>query len=60
MKGWLMYKTIQRLKDLSFKKTQVTRKTGLDVRTVAKYWEMDADSFALIQKRYRTKVLSIH
>jgi transposase len=60
MKGWQMYGIIQRMKDLSFKKTQVARKIGLDVRTVAKYWEMDADSFAKIQKRYRTKVLSTH
>ena len=27
---------------------------------MAKYWEMDADSFAKIQKRYRTQVLSTH
>jgi hypothetical protein len=60
MKEWLMYGTIQRMKDLSFKKAQVARKIGLDFRTVAKYWEMDADSFAKIQKRYRTQVLSTH
>lgn len=60
MKGWQMYGTIQRLKGLGFKKAQVARKTELDVRTISKYWEMDADSFANLQKRYRTEVLSTH
>lgn len=55
-----MYGRIQQMKGLGFKKSQVARKIELDVRTVAKYWEMSTESFVKIQKRYRTKVLSIH
>lgn len=50
MKDWKMYMEIQKLKALGFKKTSVSRKLGIDFRTVKKYWNMTTQEFELQKK----------
>lgn len=45
-----MYAEIHQLKDMGLKKAQVARRLNIDVKTVDKYWEVDADEFARIRE----------
>ena len=62
MTGWKMYSEIHQLKSKGFSKSQVARQTGLNVKTVKKYWEVDPDDFSgIIQKSgNRAKKLNLH
>jgi len=41
-----MYAEIHQLKDIGLKKSQVARRLEINVKTVDKYWEVNADDFA--------------
>ena len=41
MKGWKMYSKIHQLKEDGLNKAQVSRKLGIDYKTVTKYWDMN-------------------
>jgi len=58
--GWKMYSEIHQLKSKGFNKSQVARQTGINVKTVKKYWGVDPDNFAEIIKNSgsRTKKLN--
>ena len=55
-----MYSDIQKLKGLKFSKTKTAKQLGINVKTVTKYWDMDADEFQKSQCVVRTKKLSPH
>ncbi|MTI81252.1 MAG: IS21 family transposase [Firmicutes bacterium] len=46
MVRWKMYSEILRLKNLGFNKSQVARQLGINVKTVSKYWDVDAEGFS--------------
>ena len=46
MKDWMIYEKIQELKRNKLNKSQVSRRLGIDYKTVLKYWDMKPDSFA--------------
>lgn len=45
MKGYFVYRQIQQLREMGFRKSAVARQLGLDWRTVDRYWEMDVDAY---------------
>ena len=46
MKDWMIYEKIQELKRNKLNKSQVSRRIGIDYKTVLKYWDMKPDGFA--------------
>ena len=46
MKDWMIYEKIQELKRNKLNKSQVSRRLGIDYKTVLKYWDMKPDGFA--------------
>jgi hypothetical protein len=45
-----VYSEIHQLKQLGLKKSQVSRQLGINIKTVSKYWGMEADAFAELGK----------
>lgn len=41
-----MYSELYQLKEMGFKKSQVARQLNLNIKTVRKYWDMDAEAFS--------------
>lgn len=60
MTRWQMYSKIQSLKNLEFSKAKVARRLGINIKTVSKYWNMDADEFQKSQSIERAKKLNPH
>jgi len=58
MKEWKMCR-IHQLKESGFKKAQVAKKLGINVKTVYKYWELQPDEYyeKLVNSRQRPKYL---
>lgn len=54
-----MYAEIHQLKDIGLKKSQVARRLEINVKTVDKYWEVNADDFARLteQSKQRSRKL---
>ena len=54
-----MYAEIHQLKDIGLKKSQVARRLEINVKTVDKYWEVNADDFARLteQNKQRSRKL---
>lgn len=54
-----MYAEIHQLKDVGLKKSQVARRLEINVKTVDKYWKVNADDFARLQEqtKYRSRKL---
>lgn len=46
MKDWMIYEKIQEMKRNKLNKSQVSRRLGIDYKTVLKYWDMPPDDFA--------------
>lgn len=46
MVGWSIYSKIQELKALGLNQSQVARYVGVNVKTVNKYWDLDAAGYA--------------
>lgn len=59
MKEWKMYSRIHQLKESGFKKTQVAKKLGINVKTVSKYWTVLPEEYhqLLVNSRQRPKYL---
>ncbi len=57
MKDWMIYEKIQELKRNRLNKSQVSRRLGIDYKTVLKYWDLPPDGFAekLSQAQTRKK-----
>ncbi|WP_031517677.1 integrase, partial [Desulfofalx alkaliphila] len=54
MVRWKMYTQIYQLRNKGFNKSQVARQLGINVKTVSKYWELDAEGYAeLLQQSGR-------
>lgn len=51
MLGWLMYSKIQQLKLDKYKKTQVARKLGVNIKTVMKYWDISPEKYSDIRNK---------
>ena len=51
MKNWMTYEKIQELKRNHLNKSQISRRLGIDYKTVAKYWDMPPDEFAAATNR---------
>ncbi len=54
MKSWMIYEKIQEMKRNKLNKSQVSRRLGIDYKTVMKYWDMPPDGFA--EKKTQAKV----
>jgi len=48
MKGWEMYKKIQEMKRMGYKKRRAAREAGVSRDTVDKYWEMNDEEYLLL------------
>jgi len=46
VKDWMIYEKIQKMKRNKLNKSQVSRRLGIDYKTVLKYWDMTPDDFA--------------
>jgi len=46
MVRWKMYNEIYQLKNMGLNKSQVARQLGINVKTVSKYWDVDAEGFS--------------
>jgi len=59
MKGWKMYSQIHQLKESGFKKAQIAKELGINVKTVRKYWELLPDEYyvKLVNSQQRQKYL---
>jgi hypothetical protein len=47
--GWKMFSEIKQLKATGLNKSQTARHLGINVKTVSRYWNVDADGFAEIR-----------
>lgn len=59
MKGWNMYSRIHQNKESGFKKSQVARKLGINIKTVSKYWNMAPDEYQqqLVNSKQRPRYI---
>ncbi|MFW6262530.1 MAG: IS21 family transposase, partial [Thermotogota bacterium] len=55
MKGWKMYSKIHQLKADGLKKSQVSRKLGLNYKTISKYWTMSPSEYQAYQEKTNTR-----
>ena len=55
MKGWKMYSKIHQLKADGLKKSQVSRKLGLNYKTISKYWTMSPSEYQAYQEKSNTR-----
>lgn len=55
MKGWKMYTEIHQLKNMGLNKSQVARHLGINVKTVNKYWNVDADGFFKMKQQSKKR-----
>jgi len=55
MKGWKMYSKIHQLKADGLKKSQVSRKLGLNYKTISKYWTMSPSDYQAYQEKTKTR-----
>ena len=55
MTGWKMYSEIHQLKTTGLNKAQTARHLGINVKTVNKYWNADAEEFAEIKQKGGTR-----
>lgn len=55
MTGWKMYSEIHQLKATGLNKSQTARHLGINVKTVNKYWNVDADGFAEVRQNGGTR-----
>lgn len=59
MVGWPMYSNLHELRALGLNRSQVARRTGLNIKTVNKYWDCDPEEFVKMvnESRFRTSKL---
>ena len=57
MKDWMIYEKIQELKRNKLNKSQVSRRLGIDYKTVLKYWDMKPDGFAKTRDQATTAMM---
>jgi hypothetical protein len=52
-----MYQEIKKMQRMGLSKNRIAQKTGINIRTVRKYWDMNEDEYQrqLIENRYREK-----
>lgn len=55
MKTWMIYEKIQELKRNHLKKSQVSKRLGIDYKTVLKYWDMPPDEFARTRSKSQVR-----
>jgi transposase len=55
MKGWKMYSKIHQLKADGLKKSQVSRKLGLNYKTISKYWTMSPSEYQAYLEKTKTR-----
>jgi hypothetical protein len=53
--GWKMFSEIKQLKATGLNKSQTARHLRINVKTVNKYWNVDADGFAEIRQKGGTR-----
>ena len=51
MTGWKMYSEIHQLKTTGLNKSQTARHLGINIKTVNKYWNADAEEFTEIKQK---------
>ncbi|PHJ39783.1 hypothetical protein P378_01380 [Desulforamulus profundi] len=59
MVRWKMYSDVYQLKEMGLKKSQVARQLSINIKTVRKYWDVDAEGYSeqLQQSRSRSRKL---
>lgn len=55
MKSWMTYEKIQELKRNHLNKSQVSKRLGIDYKTVMKYWDMTPDEFARVLGKSKSR-----
>ena len=51
MKDWMIYEKIQELKRNKLNKSQVSRRLGIDYKTVLKYWDIRIEGSSELASR---------
>ena len=55
MKNWMTYDRVQELKRKGFSKSKTAQKLKMDFKTVAKYWDMSAEEYAIRSKSAKAR-----